>query len=175
MYINFKYLKEKGIPYEWVLHLQVLAQSRVEDLESVVENLHLSETFKQEYTTTIKSGKLRLSEKGKELLSNLQIPDLTDNDVILANMLIKKYVEDGKITCSKNKAARLIAWFRSETNLTHKELLQLINDYFASPEGEYNKKLEYLFFKPENAYEKPNLQSSRLFLFLEKVLYEKSN
>lgn len=175
MYINFTYLKEKGIPREDIINLQILHQSRVEDLSDITSNLSLSETFKLEYTVPLKNGELRLSQKGKDLLAAVQIPNLTDNDLKIADFLIKKYNEDGKIVCSRNKASKLIAWFRSEANLTHEELSRLIQHYLSSPDGEYNKKLEYLFFKPENAYEKPNLGSSRLYLYLEKLRNEKVN
>jgi len=173
MYINFQYLKEKLIPMEDVVKLQLLHQSRVEDLREMTEFLSLSETFKSLYTTPLKSGELRLSQKGKDLLAAVQIPGLSDNDMKIADFLISLYSSEGKIICSKNKAAKLIAWFRAEANLTHEELSKLIQDYLNSPDGEYNKKLEYLFFKPENAYEKPNLGSSRLYLYLEKLRNEK--
>ena len=173
MYINFEYIKQKGILPEDVIKLQLLHQSRVEDLSRFTNTLSLSETFKVEYTTTLKNGELRLSQKGKDLLDNLQIPNLTDDDVKIAAYLINRYKEEDKIICSKNKACKLIAWFRSEVNLTSEELFKLIQHYLNSLDGEYNKKLEYLFFKPENAYEKLNLNSSRLYLYLEKIKSEK--
>ena len=173
MYINFAYLKNKGIPFEDILKLQILHQSKVEDLRDIVSNITFSETFKDEYVTQLKNGELRLSQKGKDVLNTAQIANLTDNDLKIADFLIKKYSEEGKIICSRNKAAKLIAWFRSEVSLTHEELNRLIQHYLASQDGEYNKKLEYLFFKPENAYEKPNLNSSRLYLYFEKLKSEK--
>ena len=72
MYINFTYLKEKGIPREDIINLQILHQSRVEDLSDITSNLSLSETFKLEYATPLKNGELRLSQKGKDLLAAVQ-------------------------------------------------------------------------------------------------------
>ena len=109
MYINFIYLKDKHIPMEDVVKLQLIHQSRVEDLKEITSYLSLSETFKSEYTTPLKNGELRLSQKGKDLLAAIQIPGLHDNDLKLADFLIAKYSSEDKIICSKNKAAKLIA------------------------------------------------------------------
>jgi len=61
----------------------------------------------------------------------------------------------------------LIAWFCAEVGLTARELYNLILLYFDTDDSIYNKRLDYLFFRPVNAYAKKNLNESRLYLWYE--------
>ena len=165
MYINLAYIKEKGIDLYTVICLQLLHQARIEDIGDAYSNYHVVD---EKYTQKLKDGSLRLSKAGKELLDTLQIPNATENHIALADYLIDKYKEDGdKILCSKNKLVELIAWFCAEVGLTARELYNLILLYFDTDDSVYNKRLDYLFFRPVNAYAKKNLNESRLYLWYE--------
>jgi len=155
-------LKKVELSVADIVALQAIHQNRTEDLNQyIVDNftiLHLSD-----YTQTLKNGEVRLNKKGKEILDKIQIPNYHENDEKLADYLLDKYKEEELVICPKNKLLKLIAWFRAETSFTHKEIYSLIVSYFETEESVYNKRLDYLFFKPENAYSQPNLQHSRLF------------
>lgn len=166
MYINFNYLKKLNISYESLITLQAIHQNRVENLNLfILDNFDVSSL--EDYITRLKNGDLRLNKKGKDLLDKVQIPNYHENDEKLADYLLNKYNDEKLMICPKSKLLKLIAWFRAETSLTHKEIYNLIVSYFDSEESQYNKRLDYLFFKPVNAYSQPNLENSRLYSWYE--------
>jgi hypothetical protein len=166
MYINFNYLKKSNVSYQSLIALQAIHQNRIEKLNSfIVENFDVSPI--ENYITRLKNGDLRLNKNGKDFLDKVQIPGYHENDEKLADYLLEKYSEEKLIVCPKNKLLKLIAWFRSETSFSHREIYDMIVSYFDSEESQYNKRLDYLFFKPENAYSQPNLQGSRLYSWYE--------
>lgn len=168
MYINLAYIKDKGITLESVMQLQLLHQSRIEDIGEALDYFPTYKSIDSKYIQYLKDGSPRLSKLGKEVLDTLQIPNATENHIALADYLIDKYKEDGdKILCSKNKLVELIAWFCAEVGLTARELYNLILLYFETDDSIYNKRLDYLFFRPVNAYAKKNLNESRLYLWYE--------
>lgn len=164
MYINFEYIKSKDISHIELVCLQALDQNRIEDRQSIIDDI-ITDKIKDNYIQIQKNGKYKLNESGKEILNNSQIVRYTDNDGVLADYLIKKYKEKDLILCSRPKLLKLITWFRGETKFTHKEIFYLIVEYFKTEESDYNKRLDYLLFKPENSYSKPNLNDSRLYTF----------
>lgn len=174
MYINFEYLKKKDLTFEDVVKLQLIRQNRTEKLDDLIKETDFSETFKEKYILERTNGKFTLTLEGRTVLDELQMPYILDNDVVLAKYLLQRYKEEGKILCSKAKITQLISWFRVETNLTHEELSKLIQSYLNSPEGQYNRKLDYLFFKPDTPYQKYHLGNSRLYEYFESIKDKKT-
>ena len=171
MYLNFKLINKHGLLPVDIVTLQFLKQLRSEKMECSRNDPHIIKLGKQGMVDRLKGGDPRLSKKGRELLELIQIPDATENHVELAKYLIEKYKEEDKILCSKNKLVELIAWFCAETSLTARELYNLIENYFTTEDSKFNKRLDYLFFKPENAYQKKkNLNNSRLHIYLESTM-----
>ena len=166
MYINVNFAEKNGLSPTDIIYLQVVNQNRTEDLQSYLNKM-LPSIVAKRYTTTIKSGETRLNKEGKELLIKLQTPNYNENDDKLADFLIEKYKEENLNVCSRTKLLKLIAWFRAETSLTHKEIYKLIVSYFESEESKYNKRLDYLFWKPVNAYSVQKLSDSRLYNWYE--------
>lgn len=166
MYINVNFLEKSGLSLIDVLYLQLVNQNRTEELQSYIDNLVPTESTSK-YITRIKSGEARLNKEGKEFLTKLQIPNLHENDEKLADYLLNKYKEEELNVCSKPKLLKLIAWFRGETSLTHREIYQLIVSYFETEESKYNKRLDYLFWKPETAYSTQKITDSRLYNWYE--------
>ncbi len=167
MYLNFKLINKHGLLPVDIVTLQFLKQLRVEKMDYSMYEIHIFALEKQGYVDRLKDRSPRLSKKGAELLELIQIPDATENHVELAKYLHEKYKEEDKILCSKNKLVELIAWFCAETSLTARELYNLIENYFTTEDSKFNKRLDYLFFKPEHAYQKKSLNNSRLHIYLE--------
>lgn len=166
MYINFEYLKSKELSYIDFICLQAISQNKIENLQELIEGI-ITDKIRDNYTITLKNGKYNLNDLGKDVLNNIEIVGYTENDGVLADYLIKKYKEKELILCSRPKLLKLITWFRGATKFTHKEIFYLIIEYFKTEESDYNKRLDYLFWKPENSYSKPNLTDSRLYTFYE--------
>lgn len=162
MYINIAYAEKNGLTPTDIIYLQLVNQNKSEDLQGYIDKMTPSNSVGK-YLTKIKSGELRLTKDGKELLNNLQIVNFSENDEKLADYLMDKYKEENLNVCSKTKLLKLIAWFRGETSLTHREIYTLIVTYFESEESKYNKRLDYLFWKPETAYSIQKLSDSRLY------------
>jgi hypothetical protein len=171
MYINFKLLSEKNISPDLLITLQLLKQLRVEDLDYSNFKISISKLEELGYVDRLKDSSPRISKEGAKLLDIIQIPNVTENHVAMAEYLIDKYKEDpDKILCSKNKLIELISWFCSEANITARELYKILLEYWESDDSRFNKKLDYLFFKPENAYSKRNINDSRLFIWYQNNL-----
>lgn len=169
MYLNFKLINKHGLLPVDIVTLQFLKQLRVEKMDYSIFDIHIIALEKQGLVDRLKDRSPRLSKKGVELLELIQIPDATENHVELAKYLLEKYKEEDKILCSKNKLVELIAWFCAETSLTARELYNLIETYFTTEDSKFNKRLDYLFFKPESAYQKKTLNNSRLHTYLESI------
>lgn len=168
MYINFDLLESKGHTYGELLCLQYLKQLRSEKMAHKFDERIIEIVDGYGYVDRLKDGNPRLSKKGAELLDLIQTPNANENHVAMAEYLIEKYKEDSdKILCSKNKLVELIAWFCAETSMTARELYNTLLEYWKTDDSKFNKKLDYLFFKPEGAYSKRTLNSSRLYIWME--------
>lgn len=171
MYINFNFIKEKHLEYIDVITLQFIKQLRVEELDVSPFEIHILALEKLGYVDRLKDRSPRLSKKGNEVLELLQIPNVSEKHVSMAEYLIEKYKEDqDKILCSKNKLVELVSWFCAEANLTARELYELLLRYWESDDSAYNKKLDYLFWKPVNMYAKRNINESRLYIWYQNNL-----
>ncbi len=167
MYINFKILDKFSLTINDTMVLQYLSQLRIEkDLDQTLYENSVLYLQGLGYVDRLVDGSPRLSKKGREVLELIQIPDATENHVALAEYLLEKYKDDGdKILCSKKKLIELVAWFCSEASVSARELYEIIETYFQTEDSKYNKKLDYLFFRPENTYQRRSLNSSRLYTF----------
>ena len=169
MYINFKLASKYSLLPVDIVVLQFLKQLRFEKMDYSMYDIHIIALEKQGLVERLKDRSPRLSKKGINILELIQIPDATENHVELAEYLLNKYKSEGKILCSKHKLVKLISWFCAETALTAEELYELIEQYFTTEDSKFNKRLDYLFFKPENVYQKETIDSSRLYIYLESL------
>jgi hypothetical protein len=167
MYLNFNLIQKNNLLPIDVVVLQFLKQLRSEPMDYSLYDIHIFHLEKLGYVDRLKDRSPRLSKKGKELLKLIQTPGATQNYVALAEYLIEKYKSEDLIICSKSKLIDLIVWFCSETSLTARELYELIVEYFTTEDSKYNKRLDFLFFKPDKLYQENNLSCSRLYAYLE--------
>lgn len=172
-YLNFKLAKEKNLSPRNVLLLQLLFQNTNGD-ESVfledypIESLKSSTlvVFVKGKKTDTEYKKARLSTKGKKIYRELTTYKTTEKDCLLYDYLEQVYKSKEKQIGNRNKIINYIAAFRLESGLTHKEIFNISKQFLNDSDNmEYNNKLEYMFFKPDNIYEKFKLENSRLWLY----------
>lgn len=166
MYINFKYLQTKGISPTDAIYLICCSQNKIDDLKEYMENW-FGEYNVLSYTEQLKNGKFVLTKAGREIYENMQVPEINDDDVKIYEWLLGEARDREWDVSNKKKVLGLVAWFRTQVGLTAKELTELIDKYLQAEDSKWNKKLEYMFFKPVNMYSKRNLEESKLFNFKE--------
>lgn len=110
--------------------------------------------------------RVRLSKKGNQWLDDLTTPDIEEQDITLFEWLKNIYLEAGKELGNQKKTKQHIAFFRIESGIEKNELAKLCQNFIKDDSFEYSQKLEYLFFKPSNVYERKfKIHSSRLYQY----------
>lgn len=111
--------------------------------------------------------RMRLDKKGTEYLNSLEEADVTDEDVTIFNWLSDIYKSKDKQIGNGKKTKRLIASFREKSGIEKNNLAYLCNTFINDDEEqEWSFKLEYVFFKPANAYQtRFTLEQSRLYQY----------
>lgn len=177
MYINFKLTLDKGLTPIDITALQIINQNKTEDLGDLIEkniSFIALETYKaNSLIESIKRTKkdqsvfsvLRLTSKGKELLEDLQIPEVNDNDLLLYSWLEKIYLKAGKEIGNRKKTKIWISLFRTNSGIEKNELAFLCKNFINDEKQfEFSQRLEYVFFKPTNVFTvKFDLEQSRLY------------
>lgn len=170
MYINHKYLRDSDLTWQDVYALQLVKQG---------DGVHLS---KQEYEDLLEFGyltlikgkksdlesqKLRLSERGKEFLENLEEAEVTDEDLTIFEWLCAIYKNLGKEIGSKKKTLSYIKDFRVKSGIDKNKLASLCNSFVNNEnEMEYSNILQNVFYKPTNVYAtRFSLEDSRLWKY----------
>ena len=172
-----------------VFILQILHQNKAEDMSENLALLMDDENIQRLYAFNLiemikgtnkmnEFQKLRLTKKGNKFLDDFQSYKTVENDFKLFNTLKEIYIKKNKEIGSEKKTVNLIAWFRLETTMTHREIWFLIKEYVLDDEKmEYSHVLQYVFWKKENNFQtKPKLEDSKLYNFYkEKENYFQSN
>lgn len=177
MYINFEYCYKKGLKNTHIMAIQAIHQNANGDSEFVLDtipndifvelnDLKILKTVKPKNKSQRKRALLRLSNKGKDLYTSMTTYKLVAGDELIYNFISDVYNQLDKQPASRNKMLKLIASFRLEGGMSVEEIYKLCKSYVNDSKNmEYNNKLEYVFFKPENAYSKFNLGDSRLWSY----------
>lgn len=176
MYINLKVFQSSGLHFADIVFLAAISQR---DSEFLINNL-TDDCFKRfealSLLTNVKSKKkdehpyisLRLSEKGKQLLSDLEEAEIEEQDLKIFEWLENHYRKLGKDIGNKAKTKRHIRDFRIKSNVEKNNLINLVLDFLEENE-ERSKKLEYIFYYPKTAFEtRFNLDGSWLWNHFEK-------
>lgn len=180
-YFNIKLAKKREIAPIDVFILQLIHQNRTEDMSEDLVLTMQDENIKRLYEfgliKMIKGSKkmnefqkLRLTDKGKKWFSDFQTYKVVENDFKLFDTLKKIYLDEEKEIGSEKKTLELIAWFRLESGLTHREIW-LITKRFVQDEDrmKYSNVLEYAFHRGENVFSvKPRLENSKMYDYFEK-------
>jgi len=188
MYINYSYAKSKDIQPQDIIVLQTIKQQRSEDLEEVLSGILDDErlgVFEKMGLITQIGGKkgdselsrLRLSKKGNTILLDIESYGILEEDVTVFEWMKNYYLKAEKEIGSEKKCKELIAWFRSESQISKNELVHLCSRFVGDDSRmEYSKVLQYIFWKPENHFQtKPDLSQSKLWLYYEKYREQLDN
>lgn len=149
--------------------VEFLLQHLTEEQYSRFNELGLLKEVKAKNKTEHLYNRLRLSEKGTKLLEDLSIPEVTQEDLIMANYLMEMYLkhEDEERTIGNRKLIAIYCCqFRNYLGLSLHQMYYLCV-YFLG-EFTYTKVLENIFFdKNKNRYGKfkDNIDDSKLYQF----------
>lgn len=154
--INFKFIIENNINPIDIIFLQACHQN-TGHLDSYISSFIGKGLNVPTSLLHITKGKsIRLNKEGRDFLRKIFSPEgQTSSDEVISDYLISVYKksEDEKILCSKAKLTKLIAWLRGILGIDSKSLLKIIEIYLTDEEAsKYNKRLDYLIYKPTSAY-----------------------
>lgn len=177
MYINFKMLESRELDFTDLLLLQAARQQKSEDLSHIVEKFsdaRINSLLNRSLITRIKgkkkdseARKIRVTGKGKEILENIETPEIEEQDLRMFDWMADVYTRQGKEIGNKKKTKMYIALFRAHSGIEKNHLATLL-EKFVNDEAnmEYNYKLEFAFFKPATAYQvRFDLEQSRLYQY----------
>ena len=182
MYINLEMLESKCLSLLDIGLLQVIRQNKSEDCSDYLRRCSLTggqEYFNRfdaadlvEYTKPKKKSDdqfvcIRLSKKGTAWLEEIEIPEITEDDLKIYSWLEGIYMNSGKEVGNKKKTKMFIAQFRANSSIHKNNLAFLCKTFIEDPDQfEYSKRLEYLFFKPANLFTtKFDIEASRLYQY----------
>lgn len=190
MYINFNLLKEYNINPGVVLLMQAIKQNSMDDMGDHIAELGLMKYagFLEDngHVKFVKPKKkddtefqtVRLTEKGKEFLETVTIPNITSVDITLADHLMEVYLKQGERDADENggmnersignrkKVRMYVSQFRQFLSLTPKQMYWLCILFVV--EYKFTKVLEKIFFDSgKNHYGKfvNNIEDSKLYQF----------
>lgn len=159
MYINLSVLGKSGLEYSDLVFLAAINQTETEWL---IENFKDSDYERFERLSIIKHIKqkskkehlytsLRISEVGKQLLSELEEAPVEEEDKTVFEWLKNYYLKAGKEIGNGAKTQRHIRDFRIKSGIQKNNLIKLVLDFLAENE-ERSKKLEYIWYYPKTAF-----------------------
>jgi len=178
MYINFSLAAQKNLKPEEIIVLQLISQNRTEDLSQTIQNnvniavlsrfkeLGLTEHVKAKNKSQTGYNTIRLSKRGRQILEDIQVPEIREDDLIFFSWLAAKYRETEREIGNAKKTKLWIALFRVNSGIEKNNLASLCNHFLEDEENFlFSKRLEYLFFKPATMYEKFDIEQSRLYQY----------
>ena len=171
MYINIELFNKSGLQPQDVYFLAGIKQID----KGVLETLNGDVFTRLEalsLLTSVKGKKgdnpvynIRLSDKGKELLKDLEEAPINEDDKKVGEWLCNYYLNAGKVIGNKKKLFRHIKDFRIKSGVEKNNLIKLCVAFLQENEERSNK-LEFVFFHPKNVFEvKLDLDGSWLYQF----------
>jgi len=173
MYVNIEVYKNSGLEFSDLIFLAGIKQTETEWLIETLPDSVYQRFVEQGLVIHIKSRKkddhayksLRLSEKGKKLISELEEAPIEEQDKTVGEWLCKYYLDAGKEIGNKKKTFRHIRDFRIKSGVEKNNLIKLCVDFLKENEDKSNK-LEFIFFHPKNIFEvKFELDGSWLYQY----------
>lgn len=153
MYINLNLFLKSGLENSDLIFLTAIAQTESQYLiENLTENtynrfeaLKLIKHIKPKNKKEHRYNSLRLSEGGKKLLSELETPDVEEQDILIFNWLKKYYLERDKEIGNSKKTLSHIKNFRVKSCIEKNNLIKLVL-HFLEQNEERSRRLEYIFY-----------------------------
>lgn len=171
-----EFLKGKELSLKDVFLLQLARQQKFEDHSGDLEpySIELELLMDAGYLKKVKGkkkdlevAKYRITKEGDTLLSNIETPDITEEDLVLFEWIKGVYKEMGKELGNQKKTKMYIAMFRTQSGIDKNKLARLMSTFVSDEMNmEFNNILEYAFCKPKNVYStKFVLEDSRLYRY----------
>ena len=158
--------------------LSLIKQNKVDDLSQEIEfevkdTNYLEKWSEIGYIEFVKPKKnqtkyhcVRTTKKANDVLDDVSTPNVLEEDITIANWLKKIYTESDKEIGNFKKTKLFISLFRANTGISKNSLAYLCQSFIDDEsQFEWSKKLEFLFFKPSNAYEKFSIDGSKLYQY----------
>jgi hypothetical protein len=170
MYINFEYLEKKSVTFYEFLALLIIRQKNYSSLVGMGETLN--SLYKKELVNSTKSVNkekpylsARLTAKGKKILKEVTIPNITDEVTSLSYELISLYESKGFNVGNKREVVKLLSWFMANTDFSSGEILSATEQYLqGQTEVKFTRSLENFIHKSPSAFSsKWDLGNSMLY------------
>lgn len=169
MYINFDNYRESGLSPQELIHLLAVKWGHIEQIKEkfITYQYHDWFTYIKGKPNQPEYEKIRLSDKGKEILAKLSEADVEEQDKKVFEWLKSFYLKNGKEIGNGAKTQRHIRDFRIKSGIEKNKLILLCKAFLTDESNmEYNHVLEYAFYKPATAFEKNfKLEESRIYQY----------
>lgn len=176
MYININLLESRGVQPVMVLGLQMIKQNKTEELSTNIAEWFdiLTEDEKswlEDHTYYIKGKpyegqfeKIRLTDKGVKFLDDVQIAQVQEWHIVLADWVATMYKSQDKKVGNKKRLATGLAQFGAETSIIKNDLALLWREFLSDDEQmEYSHVAENVIFSSKSIYSRKfNLEECRL-------------
>lgn len=183
MYINISVLNESKLQFADLVFLCAISQTETDWL---IDNLnevnyerfkelslikHINQKSKKEHLY----ASLRLSDVGKQLLSDLEEVEVEEQDSLVYTWLSNYYKNAGKEIGNRKKTLSYIKDFRIKSQISKNNLIKLCVDFLKDNEERSNK-LQFVFYYPKTVFAtRFDLEESWLYShYLKKEDYFKS-
>ncbi len=182
-YINFTVLGKSGLLFEDLVFLAAISQKETEFLINNLTDTDFKRFEALSLLTNVKVKKkdehpyisLRLSETGKQLLSDLEEVEILEEDKQVYDWLSNYYKNAGKEIGNRKKTLSHIKDFRVKSGIEKNNLIKLCVDFLKDNEERSNK-LQFVFYYPKTIFAtRFDLEESWLYShYLKKEDYFKS-
>lgn len=168
MYINFNTFKKHNLQPQDLYYLLAVKQIEKEQLpQDVIERfeaLGILTTIKGKKSDS-EVSKIRLNDKGKNLISELEEAPIEEQDTKVGDWLINHYKQIGKQVGNSKRLMRHIRDFRIKSGIEKNNLIRVCLDFISDEDNMlYNNVLEFAFYKPLTAFQtRFQLEDSRLY------------
>jgi hypothetical protein len=183
MWINFTVFNKSGLEFSDLIFLAAISQTEtdwlIENLTDAIYNrfdgLFLVKHIKPKNKKEHLYGSLRLSDKGKQFLNDLEEAEAEEQDTKVYDWLSKYYLNAGKEIGNRKRTLNHIKDFRIKSGIQKNNLIKLCTDFLTENEERSNK-LEFVFYYPKTVFAtRFQLEDSWLFThYLKKENYFKS-
>jgi len=185
MYINISVLNESKLQFGDLVFLCAISQIEtawlIDNLNEVnyerFKELSLVKHINQKSKKEHLYNSLRLSDAGKQLLSDLEEAEVEEQDKKVGEWLINHYKQLDKQVGNSKRLFRHIRDFRLKSKIEKNNLIRLCLDFISDEDNmQYNNVLEFSFYKPLTAFQtRFQLEDSRIYKhYLKKEQYFKS-
>lgn len=174
MYINTKRLKNHPFSAQDYFNFCAIKNN---DFEYIAEHVSEDDYRRYEAISAIKYIKPKRKgqdvselvriDKVSDVLEDITEADIEEEDEVVLLWLAEYYTNAGKEVGNKRRTARHIRDFRIKSGIQKNNLINLCLAFISDESNmEYSHKLEYLFYKPKNAFAaKFILEDSRLYSY----------